>query len=141
VLRSDRRIREQGAMLKLNRRLHRKMEAGVDLSYAHATDRAQQPETDASSFFITPRLRWTLGRKGQLRAEWAFGRIHARQKNRALPYEMFDGDQPGTTHRWAVYLNYRLNQFVQATLSYRGRNEPWRTQIYQTGQIEVRAFF
>ena len=141
VLRTDRAIRETGGELKLTRRLHRTLELGLDVEVNRAVDRIPNPETVATALFVTPRLRWRLGRKGQLRAEWALGRIVADPKQQVLPYEMFDGDQPGSTQRWSTYLSYRLNSFVQATLSYRGRNEPWRAQLYQTGQIEVRAFF
>jgi len=54
---------------------------------------------------------------------------------------MMEGDQPGRTVRVMVLFTYRLSTHVMATLNYRGRQEPWRKQFYQTGQAEVRAFF
>lgn len=140
-LRSDRKIENRGAEFKLSYRLMRKLELGMDGTYNSATDKAPDIHTRANAIFLKPRFKWTVGRKGHLRGEYEIGHLAVYPAKRALPYEMFNGDQPGNTQRWSLYFSYRLSSFVQTTLTYRGRNEPWRTYIYHLGQVEVRAFF
>ncbi|MBN2103068.1 hypothetical protein JW835_03410 [bacterium] len=106
-----------------------------------AEDRAPDPITKASSVFIIPRISYAIRGRGNVRAELEIGRVFAKPKDRALPYEMLNGDQPGRTLRWNVLMTYRLSGHMMATLNYRARQEPWRENLYQTGQVEVRAFF
>ena len=106
-----------------------------------AEDLSPDPITKAFSVFIIPRVSYAIRGRGNVRAEFEFGRISAKPEDRALPYEMMNGDQPGQTLRWNVLMTYRLSGHVMATMNYRARREPWREQLYQTGQVEVRAFF
>ena len=140
ALRSDRDIHVRSLETQWSYRPKRVLEIGVDLALRRGDDAASNP-AKATAVFVTPHVRWTVGRKGHLRAEYTWGRIQADGQTPALPYEMFSGDQPGTTQRWSAYFTYRMSGAVQASLNYRGRSEPWRAQLYQTGQIEVRAFF
>lgn len=118
-----------------------KLELAVKAEYRNAVDQIPDPASRAQAFFIVPRIVLSFRQKGRLRAELEFGRVTSDPKNRALPYEMLQGDQPGQTIRWTLFATYRISGHVMATLNYRGRNEPWRTRVYQTGQVEVRAFF
>jgi len=47
---------------------------------------------------------------------------------------------PGKTWLWRAALEYRLTNFVQASLNYDGRSEGGRSPVH-TGRAEVRAFF
>jgi hypothetical protein len=47
---------------------------------------------------------------------------------------------PGKTWLWRAALDYRLTNFVQASLNYDGRSEGGRPPVH-TGRAEVRAFF
>jgi hypothetical protein len=99
------------------------------------------PVTEAFSVFLVPRFVYAFRGRGHLRAELQFGEVRAAPLGRTLPYEMLGGDQAGRTLRWSLLFSYRLAGHVTATVSYRGRQEPWRETLFQTGQVEVRAFF
>ena len=116
-------------------------EAGLKTQVRISKDRAAEPVTEANSVFWIPRISYAIRGRGHLRAETEIGRVAAKPEDRALPYEMLGGDQPGNTLRWNVLLTYRLSGHMMGTLSYRARKEPWRDRLYQTGQVEVRAFF
>ena len=88
-----------------------------------------------------PRVVFSLKGRGQVRAEIEAGNVKSDPEDAALPYELFSGDQTGLTIRWNLLFTYRITGHVMTTLSYRGRQEPWRERLYQTGQVEVRAFF
>jgi hypothetical protein len=41
---------------------------------------------------------------------------------------------------WSVAFDYRVTQFIQATMNYDGRTEGGRSPVH-TARAEVRAFF
>ncbi len=116
-------------------------DVAIRTEYRHARNKVPEPVSEARAFFLIPRVGFSFKQKGRLRAELEFGQVSADPENRALPYEMLQGDQPGKTMRWSLFAAYQISGHVMITLNYRGRNEPWRTRIYQTGQLKVRAFF
>ena len=138
---SNRDIRSQILTLEASYRPKQKIEVALKTKMRIAEDRVPNPATEAASVFVVPRFGYAFLGKGQLRAELEVGEVHSAPSNRSLPYEMMEGDQPGRTVRVMVLFTYRLSTHVMATLNYRGRQEPWRKQFYQTGQAEVRAFF
>lgn len=117
-----------------------KYELAIKANLQWAQDHEPVPAVNATSFFLIPRFTYSLRQKGQIRVEIEFGEVHASPEG-ALPYEMLNGDQPGRTVRWTLLTTYKVTGHVMATLTYRGRQEPWRKKMYQTGQMEVRAFF
>ena len=106
-----------------------------------ARDVHPEPATEAQSLFLFPRFGYSFRGRGHLRAELELGGVWSKPSDRALPYELLGGDQSGRTIRWSVLFAYQVTGHVMVTLNYRGRQEPWRKQLYQTGQVEVRAFF
>jgi hypothetical protein len=116
-------------------------ELALKTQFRTAKDRAADPFTEANAFFWVPRISYAIRGRGHLRAETEIGRVAVKPENRSLPYEMLSGDQPGRTLRWNLLLTYRLSGHMMGTLNYRARKEPWRDRLYQTGQVEVRAFF
>ncbi len=138
---SDRRIHVHSWTLETSYRPRQKIEIALKARVKLGQDRTPDPVTRATSVFLLPRFSYAFRQRGHLRAELEMGRIQSSPENRTLPYEMLGGDQPGRTVRWNLFLTYRVTGHVMATLSYRGRREPWRTRLYQTGQVEVRAFF
>lgn len=118
-----------------------KIEVALKAKVRMAQDLYPYPITEANSFFIVPRFGYSFRGKGHLRAEMEIGDVRSIPWDRTLPYEMLGGDQPGRTLRWTLLLTYKVTGHVMATLNYRGRQEPWRRRLFQTGQVEVRAFF
>ncbi len=138
---SNRDVRLHAWTLETSYRPKQKIEIALKARVKIARDHYPDPITEASSFFVLPRFGYAFRGKGHLRAELEFGEVRSKPSDRALPYEMLGGDQPGRTLRWTLLLTYRVTGHVMATLNYRGRQEPWRKGLYQTGQVEVRAFF
>ncbi|MBN2417386.1 hypothetical protein JXO52_16230 [bacterium] len=139
--RSDRDIDVLGGDLQVSYRPRRTLELTARTSVQRGADRTPDPDIAATALFIQSGISYEILEKGRLRADYELGKITSEETKSGLPYEMFRGDQPGTTQRWNIYLSYRINTHVMATLSYRGRNEPWRNAVFHAGQVEVRAFF
>ena len=139
--RTDRDIQVIGAELEASFRHKRRFELSFQGMYAGGIDRAPDQSIRANSLFFQTGFSYEILQKGRLRAEIEVGRISVPGNRTSVPYEMFRGDQPGTTRRWSMYFSYQMNAHVMATVSYRGRDEPWRTDVFHAGQVEVRAFF
>ena len=141
TLRSDRDIEIQTFTGEVSFRPKQQIEFALKTQLRQSEDRFPDPHTRAFSVFLLPRFSYAFRMKGHLRAEMEFGNVTTEPSDVSLPYEMLSGDQPGRTFRWNLLFTYRVTGHVQCTVSYRGRQEPWRTQLFQTGQVEVRAFF
>jgi hypothetical protein len=139
--RSDRDIRSHVFTMETSYRPKQKVEIALNANIKLARDLHPDPVTRAVSYFLSPRFGYAFRQRGHLRAELEMGQVTSQPSDMTLPYEMFGGDQPGRTWRWNVFLTYRITGHIMATLNYRGRKEPWRTHVYQAGQVEVRAFF
>ena len=138
---TDRDIHGSEFSAEFSYRPRQKMEFALKGRVSSAIDQRPEPVTKAAALFIVPSFSYAIQNRGHIRAELEAGTIKADPAGRGLPYEMFNGDQPGTTLRWRVLVTYQVSDHVQATVNYRGRREPWRKSTYQTGQVEVRAFF
>ena len=138
---SDRDIRLHAWTLEISFRPRQKIELGLKSKVRFAKDVHPDPSQTAASVFLIPRLGYSFQGRGHLRAEMEIGEVQTESGDRTLPYEMLSGDQPGHTLRWNLLFTYRISGHVMANLNYRGRREPWRDRLIQTGQVEVRAFF
>ena len=127
--------------MEMSYRPQQKIEVALKTKFRTAQDRYPDPITKATSFFLFPRFGYSFQGRGHLRAELEIGEVRSDPSNRTLPYEMLGGDQSGRTLRWTVLLTYQVTGHVMVTMNYRGRQEPWRDKLYQSGQVEVRAFF
>ncbi|MFC1501992.1 hypothetical protein ACFL6A_01105, partial [bacterium] len=138
---SNRNIQSDGCIAEVSYRPKQKIEFALKARAAWSRDLFPDPVTEATSVFIIPRFGYSFKGRGHLRAELEFGEVRSSPSDRTLPYEMLKGDQPGRTFRWTILMTYRISGHVMATFNYRGRQEPWRKRLYQTGQVEIRAFF
>jgi len=138
---SNREICTYSGTLDFSYRPKQVIEIAVKSKFQQSKNTAPEPVQEATSFFVLPRFGYSFKGKGNLRAELEWGIVRAKSDGVTLPYEMLGGDQPGKTFRWTLLLTYRLSGHIMATINYRGRNEPWRDGVFQTGQVEVRAFF
>jgi hypothetical protein len=138
---SNRDIRAHYFTAEISFRPKQEIELALKTKISRAKDVFPDPVTEATSLFFHPRFSYSFKRKGHLRTELEFGNVRSSPADRTLPYEMLRGDQTGRTFRLTVLLTYRVSGHILATLNYRGRKEPWRKEYYQTGQVEVRAYF
>lgn len=138
---SNRDIDRISVLVEASYRPKQKIEFALKASLMMAKDWVPSPATQARSIFLIPRVRYSIRNRGQLRIEGEVGQVWADPDIRTIPYEMLRGDQPGRTYRLSALFTYQLTGHVMATLNYRARKEPWRDRVFQTGQVEVRAFF
>lgn len=139
--RMDRDICAVESTVELSYRPKQSVEIMLKTKYSKAENFSSAEKISASSFFIVPGLRYSIRDRGHLKCEIEFGKVKTEPEGTILPYEMLSGDQPGNTMRWSLLFTYRISGHVMTTLNYRGRNEPWRDRVYQTGKVEVRMFF
>ncbi len=102
---------------------------------------AFSPPTAALFFSLQPGVVYSLPGRGQLRGELEWVRVTVAPAGRVIPYEVAEGNQPGTTLRWNVALDYRLSENMRGSLGYSGRSEPMRPEVLHVAKAEVRAFF
>ena len=141
LTRPGRDIRLNTANAEISVRPKQRIELALKVQLRDAEDHFTDPETHAFSYFLIPRFSYAFTGRGHLRTEIEWGNVVAEPESVSLPYEMLGGDQPGRTLRWNLLFTYRMTGHVQATVNWRGRQEPWRDRLYQSGQVEVRAFF
>ncbi|MFQ5706861.1 MAG: hypothetical protein ACE5HO_05390 [bacterium] len=139
--REDRRIRRNGLAIDLVYRPRRALEIGTKLEWDLNRDIVPQPHTKATRISLIPRLNYSISRQGRVRAEIGWTRVTVSPLNRLIPFELADGNKPGTTFRWNLGFDYRLSRNVQASLNYFGRSEPDRPRTQHIAKMEMRAFF
>ncbi len=77
---------------------------------------------------------------GQARLEMGREEIQLSRTPETFPYDLTGGRLNGLTWTWSAALDYRITQFLQATLNYDGRIEADSSPVH-TARAEVRAFF
>jgi hypothetical protein len=113
------------------------VEAGFRLEVGRATN-ADTTEADFNAFSLRSQV--ALEGKGQLRAELTREEVVIKRQGEIIPFELTGGRVAGISWLWRLGLDYRLTQFIQATISYDGRSEGGGSPVH-TARAEVRAFF
>lgn len=116
------------------------IELGMRVEVGKSTDRYRSPETDADLNTQSVRLVYAFQGAGQARVEASREEVVLSRVADTLPFELTGGRVPGKTFLWRASFDYRVTQFIQATLNYDGRSEGGRPPIH-TARAEVRAFF
>jgi len=124
----------------LSYRPEQNFELGLKLEVSKSTDRYPSPPLDAWLNAQNVRLVYAFQGAGQVRVEAAREEVSLGRSVDSYPYELTGGRVPGKTWLWRAALEYRLTNFVQASVNYDGRSEGGRSPVH-TGRAEVRAFF
>lgn len=145
--RQNRDIRSRGATVAVSYRLKPAVELALKGKGAMQKDVAFSPPTDVTFTSLQPGVVYSLPGKGQLRADLEWARVSVGQTGRAIPYELAEGNPPGTTLRWNMAVDYRVSDNLRASLTYSGRSEAQgtpstgRQQLVHIAKVEMRAFF
>ncbi len=115
-------------------------EVGFRFEVGKSTDRFQIPELDADLNTQSVRFTYAFQGAGQLRVEASREEILLSQALAVFPFELTGGRVDGKTWLWRAAFDYRITQFIQATMNYDGRSEGGRPPVH-TARAEVRAFF
>ena len=83
---------------------------------------------------------YSLEAKGKLRVEVERDEAILGANPVFLPYDLTKGITVGKSFLWTISLDYRITNFIQATLNYFGRAEG-NSKVIHTGTAELRAYF
>jgi hypothetical protein len=133
-------ILSNGVTFDLSYRPQQIAELGFKLDMSRATDTHQTPELEANLNAQSVRMVYAFQGSGQARAELSREEVQLARPATTYPYELTGGRVPGKTWIWRLALDYRMTQFLQATMNYEGRTEGGATPVH-TARAEVRAFF
>ncbi len=121
-------------------RPEQEIEVGCKLETGNSVDSYQQPEQRAEINTQSLRCVYAMRGAGQIRAEIGREEVGLRGVGAVFPFELTRGRVAGKTWVWRAGLDYRVTQFIQATMNYDGRSEGGRQPVH-TARAEVRAFF
>ncbi len=118
----------------------RNIEFGFRLELKRARDLYPFNPTEADINRQTARFSYSLESKGRIRAEIERNEVNLSDNPLFLPYELTKGLNSGKSYFWNISFEYRLTNFIQATVNYLGRAEG-NSKVIHTGTAEVRAYF
>jgi len=113
------------------------VELGFSIGLGDATN---FDTTEASMNDQSVRLVFSFEGKGQLKAEMGREEVVLARGGTFPPFELTSGRIAGKTWLWNLSLEYRVTQFIQASVGYDGRKEADLAPVH-TARAEVRAFF
>ncbi len=124
----------------LSYRPQQAVELGFKVDVAESRDDQPPAELEANLNGQSIRFVYSLTGAGQIRVEVAREEVLLSQAGSSFAYELTGGRAEGKTYLWRGAFDYRLADFVQATVNYDGRVEGSRPVVH-TARAEVRAFF
>jgi hypothetical protein len=116
------------------------LEVGFRIEIGNSTDSYQVPVLGADLNTQSLRFVYALHSAGQLRMEASREEVLLSRELAVFPFELTGGRVDGRTWLWRVAFDYRVTQFIQATMNYDGRSEGGRQPVH-TARAEVQAFF
>jgi hypothetical protein len=118
----------------------RSIETGFRIELKRANDFYPVNPTSADVNRQTLKFSYSLESKGKLRVEIERDEAILSANPLFLPYELTKGITVGKSFLWTVSFEYRITNFIQATLNYFGRAEG-NSKTIHTGTAELRAYF
>jgi len=133
-------IVSNGFTYDLSYRPQQNAELGFKLDVSRAKDRLPVPELRADLNAQSVRIVYAFQGTGQARAELVREEVQLPRSVDTFPFELTGGRVSGKTWIWRGAFEYRMTQFLQATMNYEGRIEGGSSPVH-TARAEVRAFF
>ncbi|MDT8324023.1 MAG: hypothetical protein RRA94_07935 [Bacteroidota bacterium] len=124
----------------LSYRPWKNLEIGFVVDSKSATDSHPETPVQADITALTLRSVTSFPGPGRLRVEIERSTVTLDTEVDRAPFELTDGRVEGQSWVWRLNFDYRLTEFMQATLSYLGRAEGDRDTIH-IARAEVKAFF
>lgn len=116
------------------------IEAGLKVQLKRAKDVYPIQPTQADINIQTFRFMYTLPAVGTLRTEISRNEALLSSAPAFVPFDLTQGLIVGKSFFWSLNFEYRISNFIQATLNYFGRAEG-KSRVIHTGTAEVRAYF
>jgi len=133
-------IHSDALTLDFSYRPEQNIEIGMKFDMTTSSDRFQSPSLDADVNAQGLRIVYALQGAGQVRVEATREEVTLGRTSATIPFELTGGRMAGKTWLWRVSFDYRVTEFVQATVNYDARTEADRPPVH-TARAEVRAFF
>ncbi len=133
-------IESNSLAFDLSYRPYQNFEMGMKFEVGKSTDGRQVTDVNANLNTQSLRFVYAFQGAGQARIEASREEILLSRTGDLFPFELTGGRVAGKTYLWRAAFDYRVTQFIQATLSYDGRTEGGRSPVH-TARAEVRAFF
>jgi hypothetical protein len=133
-------IKSEGIISELVYKPVQSVEAGFKAEFKRSSDFYPQLPTEADMNIQTFRLIYSLNGKGTLRSEVSRNEAILSANPLFVPFELTKGLVIGKSYFWTLNFEYRISNFIQATVNYFGRAEG-RSKVIHTGTAEVRAYF
>lgn len=118
----------------------RSIEAGFRIELKRANDFYPVNATGADVNKQVLKFAYSLEVKGKFRVEVERDEAILSSNPLFLPYDLTKGITVGKSFLWTISLDYRVTNFIQATLNYFGRAEG-NSKVIHTGTAELRAYF
>jgi len=116
------------------------VEAGFKVQLKRAKDVYPVANTQADINVQTFRLTYSLSGKGTLRSEISRNEVLLNTNPAFVPFDLTKGLVAGKSYFWTLNFEYRISNFIQATINYFGRAED-KSRVIHTGTAEIRAYF
>ncbi len=138
--REDRDILINSLIFDFSYRPEQDFELGLRFEVTGSVDRYPQEESEADINSEGLRATYSFQGLGQARGELTREETVLRTGDDVVPFELTGGRLAGKTWLWQLAFDYRVAQFIQATVSYDGRSEGGNRTVH-TARAEVQAFF
>ena len=116
------------------------VESGFKVQLKRASDFYPTLPTSADINIQTFRLIYSFSGKGTLRSEISRNEVIIDTQPVFLPFDLTKGLVVGKSYFWSVNFEYRISNFIQATINYFGRAED-KSRVIHTGTAEIKAYF
>ena len=133
-------INSEGVTSELIYKPTQSVEAGFKVQLKRAKDLHPVIPTQADINIQTFRLIYSFSGKGTLRGELSRNEALIYTSPAFIPFDLTKGLVPGKSYFWSLNLEYRISNFIQATINYFGRAED-KSKVIHTGTAEIRAYF
>jgi hypothetical protein len=133
-------INTEGVTSEIIYKPNTSVEAGFKVQLKRANDFYPVVPTQADINVQTFRLTYSFSGKGTLRSEISRNEALISVNPAFVPFDLTKGLVIGKSYFWTMNFEYRISNFIQATINYFGRAED-RSKVIHTGTAEIRAFF
>jgi len=116
------------------------VEVGFKLKVGQSTDSYPAIPTIIDLNSQTIRFNLSFASTGRLRIEIERDELNGNSSDNFLPFELTGGNLIGKNYYWRLNFDYRINSFLQSTVSYDGRLQGSNRAVH-TARAEVRAYF
>ncbi len=133
-------INTEGVISELVYKPTLNIEAGFKVQLKRASDFYPTQPTKADINVQTFRFIYSLQGKGTIRSEISRNEALLNTNPAFVPFDLTKGLVVGKSYFWSLNFEYRISNFIQATINYFGRAEG-KSKVIHTGTAEVRAYF